>query len=248
MSVNPNMAVREVCNLIFCDYKSKKPFLNVDFANTTTTELTGESMYAYGGHGHPKRIVFYGERGGTIAFETQIQPFKLYSLMSGAEIESSAQFIKREVLTAASGVLTLTSAPVSGSVNVFAADDDCGTALEVTTSEKTVTITDASSSNAEYIVYYVESISTGVKKLNIKATTFPKYFTAYAETLNKTEDNELVPYKMVAYKCAPQSTMSLSFSSSGEPASLTVTCDLLTDDGGNLLDMILLEEDQSAAE
>ena len=41
---NPNMANREVCDLIFVDYSTKKPFLNLDFANVTTTELTGETV------------------------------------------------------------------------------------------------------------------------------------------------------------------------------------------------------------
>ncbi|MBD5476389.1 MAG: hypothetical protein HDR17_10510, partial [Lachnospiraceae bacterium] len=45
---NPNMANREVCDLIFVDYATKKPFLNLDFANVSTTELTGESVFAYG--------------------------------------------------------------------------------------------------------------------------------------------------------------------------------------------------------
>lgn len=43
---NPNMANREVCDLIFVDYATKKPFLNLDFANVSTTELTGESVFA----------------------------------------------------------------------------------------------------------------------------------------------------------------------------------------------------------
>lgn len=43
---NTNMANREVADLIFVDYATKKPFLNLDFANVTTTELTGE-MYMH---------------------------------------------------------------------------------------------------------------------------------------------------------------------------------------------------------
>lgn len=49
MSVNPNMANREVCDCIFLDFKTKKPFLNCDYANTTTTNVTGTSVKAYGG-------------------------------------------------------------------------------------------------------------------------------------------------------------------------------------------------------
>ena len=40
MGLNSKMANREVQKLIFKDYTSKKPFLNLDFANTSTTELT----------------------------------------------------------------------------------------------------------------------------------------------------------------------------------------------------------------
>ena len=78
MNNNTTFANREVCDLIFVEYKSKKPFLNLDFANTTTTEMSGEAVYAYGGKGHPKRVTFHGDRGGTIAFETQMKTAKLY--------------------------------------------------------------------------------------------------------------------------------------------------------------------------
>lgn len=236
-------ANREVCNLTFCDYNTKAPFLNVDYANTTTTELTGESVYAYGGQGHPKRVVFSGEKGGTIAFETQLQSMKLYSLMTGAAIENAAQFLKREELVAATGgVLTVTGTPVAGTVNVFAADDDCGTALDAQLSEKTVTVESATKGQT-YVVYYQEEMDSGVQKINIKSTTFPKAFIAYGETFSKTEDDEIIPYKMVAYKCVPQSNISLSFASSGDPATLTVTCDLLPDEDDNLLDLILIDDE-----
>ena len=68
---NPNMANREVCDLLFVDYATKKPFLNLDFANVSTTELTGESVFAHGGKGHPKRVQFSGERGGTITIDSE---------------------------------------------------------------------------------------------------------------------------------------------------------------------------------
>ena len=34
-------ANREVCDLIFEDYATKTPFLNMDYANVSTTEITG---------------------------------------------------------------------------------------------------------------------------------------------------------------------------------------------------------------
>lgn len=174
MNNNTTFANREVCDLIFVEYKSRKPFLNLDFANTTTTEMSGEVVYAYGGEGRPKRVTFHGERGGTIAFETQMKTAKLYSLITGASIDTAAKFLKREVVKCGTaGKLTVSGTPVVGTVNVFKADDDCGTELTATAtaSSKEITVTDATA-NDSYIVYYMTELTEKVRKINIKSTTF----------------------------------------------------------------------------
>lgn len=243
MPVNANMTNREVCDIKFQDFLTKKMFLDCDYANVTTSELTGETKYAYGGKGHPKRIACNGERGGTIKIETQIQPFKLYSLMTGAAIETTAKFIKREVhtTTAETPTITLEGTPAAGGyVNLFLATDDCGTLVPATLSGSTVTLGTPSANT--YVVYYMEAISTNVKKLNIKTTTFPKAFTAFMETTDITEDGEILPFKMIAYKCQPQNNISIANSNNGEPATLTVTCDLLADGNNDIFDIILIED------
>ena len=241
---NTNMANREVCDLIFVDYATKKPFLNLDFANVTTTELTGESVFAYGGKGHPKRMAFSGERGGTITIETQIQTVKLWQLITGGEVTKSAKFVTRvEAVTDDAGTtVTLADTPVPGSVAVYACDDDCGTELACTTAGKTVTLTTPLSGNAKVIVYYMKEVTDGVERINLKSTSFPKNFIVYGDTVMKTEDDALLPYKLTAYKVAPQSNLSLSFSNSGDPGSITITADLLADEDDNILDLILIEE------
>jgi len=243
MSVNTRMANREVCNLVFVEYTTKKPFLNVDYANVSTTEMTGESVYAYGGWGHPKVVTFYGDKGGTISFETQITPFKLYSLLTGAELGTTANWVTRKEITASTaGSLTLGTGITAATV--FSAADDCGTEIAGTISDGTFTATAASdiAVGTKYVAYYTESL-TGVKSLSIKSTTFPKYFTAYMETKDKTDAGEDVLFRMVAYKCAPQTEFSLEMSNNGDPGSLTVTCDLMedTENDKKMLDMILVE-------
>lgn len=241
---NPNMANREVCDLIFVDYATKKPFLNLDFANVTTTELTGESVFAYGGKGHPKRVQFSGERGGTISIETQIQTVKLWQLITGGEVTKSAKFVTRvETTVGADGTaITLTDTPVVGSVVVYKADDDCGTELACSVSGKDVTLTSALTEGDKVIVYYMKEVTDKVQRINIKSTSFPKNFIVYGDTIMKTEDDEVLPYKLTAYKVAPQSNMSLSFSNNGDPGSLTITCDLMADGDDNILDLVLIEE------
>lgn len=241
---NPNMANREVCDLIFVDYSTKKPFLNLDFANVTTTELTGESMFAYGGKGHPKRISFNGERGGTISIETQIQTVKLWQLITGGEVSKTAKFVTRVEKTVGAGgtKVTLDEVPVTGSVVVYKVDDDCGVELACSVSSKDVTLTETLTEGAKVIVYYMKEVTDKVQRINIKSTSFPKNFIVYGDTVMKTEDDEVLPYRLVAHKCAPQSNLTLSFSNNGDPGSVTITCDLMANQDDDILDLILIEE------
>ena len=236
---NANMANREVADLIFYDYKTKKPFLNLDYANFVTNELTGESVFAYGRRGHAKKISFSGERGGTLTIETQIQTVKLWELITGGEVTKSAKFVAREELTVADGKVTLSATPVDGTIVAYAEGDDCGTELSVTATGTSVSITDATEN---VIVYYMKELTEGVTRINIKATSFPKNFTVYGDTIMKTEDDEILPYKLIAYKCCPQSNMSLSYSNNGDPASLSITCDLLSNQDDDILDLVLIDE------
>lgn len=241
---NPNMANREVCDLIFVDYTTKKPFLNLDFANVSTTELTGESVFAYGGKGHPKRVQFSGERGGTITIETQIQTVKLWQLITGGEVSKTAKFVTRveTVVDDTGTTITLDDTPVAGTVVVYADDDDCGTELACTVKDKTVTLSTSFTNSSKVIVYYMKELTDNVQRINIKSTSFPKNFIVYGDTIMKTEDDEILPYRLIAAKCAPQSNMSLSFSNNGDPGTVTLTCDLLADQDDNILDLVLIDE------
>lgn len=241
---NPNMANREVCDLIFVDYSTKKPFLNLDFANVSTTELTGESVFAHGGKGHPKRIQFSGERGGTITIETQIQTVKLWQLITGGEVSKTAKFVARVETTVGTGgtAITLNDEPVSGTVVVYKADDDCGEEVACTVAAKEITLTTALTEGDKVIVYYMKEVKDKVQRINIKSTSFPKNFIVYGDTIMKTEDDEVLPLKLTAFKCAPQSNMSISFSNNGEPSTLSIVADLLADDDDNILDLVLIEE------
>lgn len=238
-----NFANREIANCIFEDFKTKQPILYCDYANTLTKDLTGESVFAYGGQGHPRRISFSGERGGTITIETQIQSFKLWQIMTGGDVSKTARYIKREVLTADANAITLSTTPAADAVvNVFPYDDDCGTPLEVQVEGTTVTLPE--SSEGDFVAYYAYDITEKVQRLNIKGSSMPKDFTLYGDTVMKNETGEFLPYKFIAYKCACQSNMSISCSNNGDPVTLTLTADLMADSDGNVLDMILQEEEE----
>lgn len=240
------MANREVADMIFQEYKTKKIFLSVDYANTSSQELTGETVYAYGGKGHPKKVSFSGDRGGTLTIETQIQTPKLWEMMSGGTGSTTATIMKKVNATIGStNTITLDTEDTltQGQVWVYdATDTNLDTELEVTSvSDQTITLT-SGSENDPVIVFYTTQ-KTDVYNINIKSTSFPRAFTVYGDTYMKTTDDDILPYLFKAYKAVPQPTMSLAFSNNGDPATVTITCDLLVDDDGNLLDLTLLPEE-----
>ena len=232
-------ANRDVCDISILDYVTQKPIMYIDYANATSTELTGESVYAYGGHGHVKRVTFTGERAGTLTLETQVQTFELYQLITGGTLSDTAKVVKREVLTAGSDGLTLSATPVDDTVNVYAATDDCGVALEASVAGTKVT-GDGITNGKEYIVYYIEEKSN-VKSVSIGAQSFPKNVTIHGETYMTTEAGETIPYKMIAWKAMAQSNAQFGFSNTGDPQTLTITFDLMADtkNDDKILDLIM---------
>lgn len=241
MGFNPNMSNKEVADLIFLEYKSKKPYLNLDFANVTTTNLESTREFATGGQGAPNRITFDYARKGTLKIDTQIATMKLFSMLSGSDLASTFKYAKRYELTAATSKVTLPDTPVVGTVTVFKADDDCGAEIQSSVSGKEVTLT--SFTEGDVIVYAIVDVPSGAKTVKFNSKTFPKAFTIYGTTPWKTEDDEIAEMHLAYYKAVPQSTFELAFSNSGV-ISMSITCDLLADANDDIYDMSIIDDDE----
>lgn len=240
-TANTSFANRDMMDLVFVDYATKKPFMNFELANATGYNLDGTNVYAFGGHGHPRRVTFSGDRNASLTISTQMQTMKLYQLITGADVENTVNFLQREELTAdATGKVAVAKIPVAGSINVYDAADDCGTALDATASGKDITI-DGAAEGDKVVVYYMTALSD-VTNLKIKTDSFPKAVTVFGTTYMRTEEDEIIPYKMVAYKAVAQPSFSVDFSNDGDPVSLEITFDLNADADDNILDLIMIEE------
>lgn len=244
-------ANRDLMELVIQDYATKKIVENLDYANVVTNELTGEAQFAYGGRQHPKRVTFYGEKGGTVKVETQLKTMRLYQLALGAENKDTMKFMKREVLTAtgsSSITFTTKNAPIEGTINIYPVNDDCGTEVSssFTVADKTITVgtPDASKYKAgtDYVVYYLTNL-TNAQVLSITTNSFPKEVAMYGTTFEKTESGKILEYLMNVYKAAPQPTFSFNWANNGEPATVIITFDLLADGSGNFVDYALIEQD-----
>ena len=237
MAMNPNMANREVMNLFLLDYKTKVPYMKIDFANVSTTNFTANRVYAKGGWGAPNRVGFDGERTGTLQIDTQIMPAKLFALLSGKDIAKTAKVLKREEKAAGADGLELAEEPKAGTVQVFAASDDCGTPIDgVTATGKKVTATGITE-NQNYIVYYYLDKTTGVQSIKFDADTFPKAFEIRGEMPFKTEDEEDVMCDLTYYKAQPQATFNLAFQNTGDPTTVSITFDCYANQDGDIYEM-----------
>lgn len=236
MSKNPNFSNREVADLILSNYANRKVFMNIDWANVTSTSFEAERVFAKGGQGAPNRVQFDGDRNGTLTIEAQVYPVKVFQMLSGNDLAKTANFLKREKLVANSG-LSLTDTPVGETAQVFAVDDDCGAEIgELSVSGKKITgagLTD----EHEYIVYYYTAASDA-QVVTFDSKHFPKAFRIEGSTPFKCEDDTIIESRHIWFKAAPQAAFELSWQNTGDPASITMTFDVMADAEGNIYQQI----------
>lgn len=254
--MSKQFANRDVSNLVIYDYATGAPYAFIDYANVTSTDMTGEVVYAYGGQGHPKKVSFSGDRGGTLRIESQMGDGLFYSMLTGAEAESTAKFIKFENVTSTQqNKFSIPDDYTEGVMTVYPADHDLdpdyaynGTfsVAAASSGSRVVTFTPASGadsipSSAALVVWYHTEISD-VIKLNLKSTTFPKAVKICAETWDKDEDDGIIEQHMVVYKATPQPAFTISNQNTGDPGTITITYDVMEDSDGNMLDLLFVAE------
>ena len=239
-----NKANRQVCDLDIRILKTMAPYLFFETANTTTVGLEGDSVYAMAKGA--RRIAFPNPITGTLSVEAQVYTFKFFSLFSDGTIDNSATIAKKETIKATeAGKITLVPGDgntiEAGFVFVYPKDKygDEESAIAGTFASNVFTATEASdiAVNTEYEVGYL-LVKAGVKKISFSNKKLPKDYFITMSTLDKDEEGAFAPFIITAYKASIQRTWELSFSSEGDPATVTATFDLMEDKNGNILDMV----------
>lgn len=239
-----NKANRQVADVDIRVLSTMMPFLFFDTANTTTAGLTSDSVYAKAKGAN--RIGFQNPLEGTMTIEAQVVPFKFYALLSDGTIKSSGlTAIKETVEAKTGGKLTLTLSdgatiqpgtffvyPVGefGNEEKLIKGTLAGSVFTATTSSEIA-------ANTKYEIGAVISRTKGVKTVSFNNKALPKDYFITMNTVDKDEEGNLAPFIMTAYKASVQRNLELSFSSEGDPASMTMTFNLFEDKDGNVLDL-----------
>ena len=218
-----NKANRQVCDVDIRILKTMQPFLFFDTANTTTAGLTGDAVYAM--KKGTKAIAFQNPIEGTMTLEAQVVPFKFYALLSDGVIETEAAYAtKKTVKATEAGKLAVADAK-AGSVFVYKTGEFGDEPIKGTYAEGTFTATTAGDivADTEYEVGYIVVKDTGVKKVSFNNKKIPQDYFITMSTLDKDEVGVLTPFIMTAYKASVHRDFELSFSSEGDPATMTLT-------------------------
>lgn len=238
-----NKANRQVCDVDIKILKTGEPFMHFENANTTTVGLTGDSVYAM--KKGSKAIAFQNPIEGTMTIEAQVVPFKFYALFSDGSIESDAVIPVKKTIKGSSGTISIqdTSGTIQeGSVYVYPAgefgEEDKSIAGSFASGTFTASETSNISADKEYEVSYLISKTAGVKRISFNNKKIPQDYIITMDTIDKGEDGSFTPFIIKAYKASIQRNFELSFSSEGDPATVSVTFDLMEDADGNILDFI----------
>ena len=238
-----NRANRQCCDLDIRDFKTGAPVLFADFGNVTTAGFSSENTYAM--KKGAKAIAFNNPIEGTCGIEMQCHPFQVYALLGDGTIEKSGIIKKREVIKCTvGGKLTLTGTPKDSTVFACKKGEWGAEVIEGSFSGTDFSATTPGDivMGEYYEVGYLEEKSSGINKVTINNTKLPKDLTISMETLDKDVEGNLVPFIMNIYKATIQRSIDLSFSSEGDPATISLTFDCLQDDDGNVLDFIEITE------
>lgn len=254
MSIGNNFANRQVCDVDIRVLKTMAPFLKFDTANTTGVSISSDSVYAMAKG--TRRIAFQNPLEGTMTIEAQVYPFKFFAMLSDGVIDDEAIYADSQTIKCATaGELSLT-VPTNGTIQagtVFAYPEgefgDEGSVIAGTFASGKFTATTPAdiAVGEDYVVGYVVS-RTSTEGNAVKSVTFnnkrlPKDFYITMKTLDKDEDGVLTPFLITVYKATIQRNFELSFSSEGDPASVTLTFDTLENKDGDVMSFVELTGD-----
>lgn len=240
--------LREIMNATFKDFKTKKPFLFMDYGTMAENEWSAEQTYATGGSGAPRRIVWNDSKNSTLTINTQIFSMKHIAMIAGRDIESEVgkKIYKREELTVVdTGTaleVTLSKDPIDqngdqatdvNDVAVFSfvngVDGDEVTVSAIDTMTKKLTLTGVNA-NDTVAVYYQWATTTEAHTLRFTAKDFPKYVEIIGDTVLADEvAGDMVSGQLIYYKAKVQPNFNLSMSPTGDPTELSLVFDLFAE-------------------
>lgn len=253
---------REIANVVFKEIDTGKPVLYLETLETSSMEQTAEAVYARGGRGNPKRLMWESDKEIMYNMTDALISAESLSMLTGTELDEGKQYVhKKEVvrLPSDSYEVDLEREPVTGEDDypmfVFKTTDgyDIGEEIsegsgdgEYALSGKTLTFgNDFDQGQDRFIVdYYYETESTN-KRMTIKAQNFPGYYRLEAETLWRREsDGEDLPAIFTMPRVKIASDFNIENTSAGDPATFEFNVEAFPNADDEMVIIDVVEDDE----
>ncbi|OMD67470.1 hypothetical protein [Paenibacillus odorifer] len=249
---------RNNLNLQLFDYISATPIMTFDYATTTSNEWSGETVFARGGDGNPKRIAWSGDKDSTLTVETQVFTLQHLAMLAGEPIEKGATNIfKSQVVTVKDGgtgskTITLSKTPINGTASIKVFSYVNGVIAEPqevqsVTGKDVVLASSATVEIGQDVEVYYQFTAASAAKLQYTTKGFPGYVRIVGDTLYADEKAaSIVPVQQIYYKAKLQPNFTVTYSPTGDPSSLSMTFDLFPElvNGKEVMKEEVLYEDE----
>lgn len=236
---NAYKANRQVCDVDIRVLKTLAPFLNFEYANVTAVNISSDSVYAMAKGS--KKVPFANPIEGTMSIEAQVIPFEFYAMMTDGQIKTTGAYADKVTVKATqAGSVSFeleNGTVVAGSVFVYPKGEFGKASSAITgtfatsgsgtvTNTFTETVADGATgviaANSEYEIGFIRQ-RDDVKRVSFNSKNLPAEYRITYKTLDKDEDGDYTGFIVTAYKAAIQRSLELSFSSEGDPATITLT-------------------------
>ena len=238
MAASKKYASRDCGVFELTNLATSKKALGVDYANTVTLNITADSVKA------KKRgrdaVTFANPMEGTLESEIQVYPFELFSIFGNGTITEGGDRAEMKTLVGGQeGKITLPETPKAGTtVYVFAKGDVGGEQIEgsFNGTEFTATTQSKVTEGKKYDVSYMVADQT-MQLVKINDNQELADFRVDAEINQKSEQGVVTPLHITCYKATPQRNIELAFAAEGDPITLKITFDLMTDADDEFVDI-----------
>lgn len=215
------------------DYSTGAPVMTFPFINDYAVDLKRNRTFATGNPAQANLVGFDDPTEGTVKVSTQIIPIELIALIAGGGVKEGADIGVREVIKVVeAGKLTLKETPTAGTLYVYKEADDCsGTPAATTATGKDVTVADAAIGD-KYVAYYVKT-DAEARSITFNDNNTTGFYSLDGYTKLKDTDGIDSLEHHHGYKLQPQQAFAATYHGKGDPMSIDVTFDVLSDDDGN---------------
>lgn len=264
---NGKFGAKEVLDATLYDISTGKPVISFDTLKTSEIEVTTSKTYARGGKGNARLMTWEQLDGAIVRISDALLSPKSLELVSGMarSVGTKTVYMRQKsvwesvdgtmtdkgsnypLTCSSSGVITLAFTPKESASNilVYLADDDCGTAVDMTgatLSGTTLTlgstgITTAGTKNV--IVYYTYDTGSTAETYVVDAEHFSGTYKLVGDTVVRNQaTGKDESFQIVIPSLKWQSGLKLSFSAEGDPSVQDFECEIQRGSTSTLIEMI----------